>query len=122
MNKDQKLIAEAYQKVIEQAGAKYVEMEDGRNMVDLSEIPDKTALFGFIMDRPRLKEQFKEVLNGNEMSSVFKWIKSLDREIISNGHQQHYLAYVAREQIHAQNPRAKQDYETLKQQINQPAV
>jgi hypothetical protein len=115
---DQKLLAEAYQKVVE-AGPRYVEMEDGRNMIDLSEIPDKTALFGFIMDRPRLKEQFREVLNGREMSSVFKWIKSLDKEIISNGHQQHYLAYVAREQIHAQNPRAKQDYEKLKQKANQ---
>lgn len=115
---DQKLLAEAYQRVIE-AGPRYVEMEDGRNMVDLSEIPDKTALFAFIMDRPRLKEQFKEVLKSNDMSSIFGFIKSLDKEIISNGHQKDYLAYVSREQIHAQNPRAKQDYETLKQSINQ---
>jgi hypothetical protein len=121
MNNDVKFLAEAYQKVVEGMAPKYVEMQDGRNMVDISEIPDKTALFGFVMDRPRLKEQFKEVLRSNDMSSVFNFIKHLDKEIISNGHQKDYLAYVSREQIHAQSPRAKQDYENLKQSINQEA-
>jgi hypothetical protein len=121
MNNDQKLLAEAYQKVVEGVGPKYVELGDGRNVVDISEIPDKTALFGFIMGRPRLKERFKEILKSNDMSSVFGFIKDLDKEIISNGHQKHYLAYVSREQIHAQSPRAKQDYDTLKQSINQEA-
>jgi len=121
MNNDQKLIAEAYEKVVEGMGPKYVEMEDGRNMVDISEIPDKTALFSFIMERPKFKEQFKETLKGNDMSSIYNFIKSLEKEVISNGHQKDYLAYVSREQIHAQSPRAKEDYDTLKQKINQEA-
>jgi hypothetical protein len=121
VNKDQKFLAEAYQKVVEGMGPKYVEMQDGRNMVDISEIPDKTALFGFVMERPRFKEQFKEALRSNDMSSIYNFIKALDKEVISNGHQKDYLAYVSREQIHAQSPRAKQDYETLKQKINQEA-
>jgi hypothetical protein len=119
MKKELELIAEMYQKVIEQYGPKYVEMEDGRNVVDLSEIPDKTALFGFIMERPRLKEQFKEALKGNDMSLIFRWIESLSNEIIANGHQKDYLANISREQIHAQSPSAKQDYENLKQTVNQ---
>ena len=117
MNKDQKLIAEAYQRVVEGMSPKYIETRDG-NMVDISEIPEKTALFSFIMERPRLKEQYKEVLRSNDMSSVFNFIKVLEKEVISNGHQKDYLAYVSREQIHAQNPSAKRDYETLKQSIN----
>jgi hypothetical protein len=119
MNKDQKFLAEAYQKVIENIGPKYVEMQDGRNMVDISEIPDKTALFGYVMDKPKLKEQFNDVLKSNDMGSVFKWIQTLDNEVLSNGHQREYLANVSREQIHAQNPKAKEDYENLKQKINQ---
>jgi hypothetical protein len=124
MNKDQKLIAEAYERISENLyGApqsKFIEMEDGRMMRDLEDL-DKQALFMFVMGKPELKKELNYLIGTGSMAEVSKWIETLEKtqNVISNGLQKSYLFDAARDALFAKNPKAKEEYEALKQKLNQ---
>lgn len=116
MNKDAKLLAEAYDSM----RPKYIDLPNGQSGVDISEIPNKTELFSFVMDRKHLKEPMIDLINKGDIDGVFNWIRNLDKTyVISNDQQKAYLMDAAREEIHARHPSVKKDFDTLKQQTEQ---
>jgi hypothetical protein len=124
-DKDYNMLQEAYSQVNEnlygKPEAKFIEMEDGRQMRDLEEM-DKQALFAYVMNKPQLKKELDYLIGTGSMSEVSKWIESLERSqnVISNGLQKSYLFDVCREELFAKNPRAKEEHEALNKRINQP--
>jgi hypothetical protein len=116
MNKDAKLLAEAYDSM----QPKYIDLPNGQGGVDISEIPNKTELFGFVMDRKHLKDPMIELIKQGDMDGAFNWVRNLDNTyVISNDEQKTYLMNAIREEIHARHPSVKQDFDTLKQQTEQ---
>jgi len=115
-SKDQELLAEAYDSM----RPKYIDLSNGQGGVDISEIPNKTELFSFVMARKNLKEPMMELIKQGDMDGVFKWIRNLDKTyVISSEQQKAYLMDAIREEIHARHPSVKQDFDTLKQQTEQ---
>ena len=116
MNKDVKFLAEAYDTM----RPKYIDLPNGQGGVDISEIPNKTELFSFVMDRKHLKDPMMELIKQGDMDGAFKWVRNLDNTyVISNDEQKTYLMNAVREEIHARHPSVKQDFDTLKQQTEQ---
>jgi len=99
---------------------KYVDLPNGQGGVDISESPDKTELFSFVMDRKHLKEPMMELIKQGDIDGAFNWVRNLDKTyVISNDNQKTYLMDAIREEIHARHPSVKQDFDTLKQQTEQ---
>ncbi len=114
--RDEILLAEAY----ESMRPKYIDLPNGQGGVDISEIPDKTALFSFVMDRKHLKEPMMDLINKGDMDGVFNWVRNLDNTyVISNDNQKNYLIDALREELHARHPSLKRDFDILKQQTEQ---
>lgn len=129
--KDHKMLEEAYQQVnedwttsgiINRPEAKYVEMADGSTKLDLYNTFDKQALFSYIMRKPQLKNAMTELINKRDTQTFYKWLASLDKEVLSNGNQQAYVQDVFREEVHAKFPQAKKDYEELKRKANERTI
>lgn len=122
---DLKMLTEAYNQVNEnlygKPEAKFIDMEDGRQMRDLEEL-DKQALFAYVMNKPQLRKELDYLIGTGSMSEVSKWIESLEKSqnVISNGLQKSYLFNVCREELFAKNPRAKEEYEALKKKLDGP--
>jgi hypothetical protein len=125
MNKDQKLLAEAYTNVYEnlygRPEAKFIDMEDGRQMEDLEEL-DKQALFMYVMRKPELKKELNYLIGTGAMHEVSRFINNLEKSqnVISNGFQKSYLFDVAQEEHFAKNPKAKEEHEALKKKLDGP--
>lgn len=116
MNNDFHLLSEAYDSM----QPKYIDLPNGQGGVDISEIPNKTALFSFVMDRRHLKDPMIELIKQGDMDGAFNWVRNLDNTyVISSDEQKAYLMDAIREEIHARHPSVKQDFDTLKQQTEQ---
>jgi hypothetical protein len=105
-NRDYNMLQEAYMQVNEnlygKPEAKFIDMEDGRQMRDLEEL-DKQALFMYVMERPKLKEELDYLIGTGNLAEVSKWIESLEKSqnVISNGLQKSYLFDVCKEELAA---------------------
>jgi hypothetical protein len=114
--KDQILLENAY----ESMRPKYIDLPNGQGGVDISELPDKTALFSFVMARKNLKEPMMDLVNKGDMDGAFIWVRNLDNTyVISNDTQKNYLIDALREAIHAKHPSVQKDFDSLKQQSAQ---
>jgi GrpB-like predicted nucleotidyltransferase (UPF0157 family) len=131
MNKDQKLLAEAYTKVYEnywdpekvpfpRPEAKYVDMPDGTTKLDLYATGDKDALWYHISNTPKLRRIYDELVDKRDDRTFSRWLDSLDKEIISNGNQKAAAQEMFKDSVIAKYPQAKDDYEKLKRQANLP--
>jgi hypothetical protein len=124
-DKDYNMLTEAYNQVNEnlygKPQAKFIDMEDGRQMRDLEEM-DKQALFAYVMNKPQLRKELDYLVGTGSMPQISKWIESLEKSqnVISNGLQKSYLFNVCREEIFAKNPRAKEEYEALNKKLDGP--
>ncbi len=98
----------------------YVDMEDGRSVLDLYNTLEDTALFSYIMDRPQHRKAFEELVEARDTSGLYKWMDSLDRTVLTNGAQKSYLADVFRDCVFSKFPQEKEKYEKLKSDINAP--
>lgn len=125
--KDHKMLEEAYQQVredwtqsgiINRAEPRYVDMEDGSTKLDLYNTFDKTALFGYIMSKPQLKAAMNELVDKRDTPTFYKWLASLDKQVLSNGDQQAYVQDAFRDAVHAKYPQEKENYERTKAEVN----
>lgn len=124
---DHKMLEEAYSKISEdyfpqRSEPKYVDMEDGSTKLDLYNTFDKTALFSYIMSKPQLNAAIKELVDKRDTQTFYKWLASLDKQVLSNGDQQAYVQDAFRDAVHSKYPQAKKDYEELQRKANERAT
>ncbi len=101
---------------------KYVNLEDGRTVLDLYDSPEKTDLFAYIMDRPQHRKTFEDLVDSRDTAGLYKWLDSLDNNVLSNGFQKSYLADVFRDCVFEKFPQEKKAYEALKASINSETI
>jgi hypothetical protein len=101
---------------------KYVDLDDGRTVLDLYNTFDKTALFIHIMDKPRLKETLDGLIDARDTQGLHQWVQSLESEVLINGDQKAYLLDVFRECVFTKFPQEREKYESLCAQINDSSV
>lgn len=96
----------------------YVKLSDGRTVLDLYESPDKTALFSYVVDNPRHRQVFDELIESRDISALYEWVESLSQHVLSNGSQKSYLAHAFRECVMEKFPSERKHYQKLQDEIN----
>lgn len=98
--------------------ADYVNLSDGRTVLDLYDSADKTALFLYVVDNPKHRAVFDELIDSRDISALYEWVEALGNNVISNGSQKSYLAHVFRECVMEKFPSEKENYQKLKDEVN----
>lgn len=97
---------------------KYVDLEDGRTVLDLRDSPEKTDLFAYVMDRPQNRTVFEALVEAKDTAGLHRWTDSLNKNVLYNGLQKSYLVDVFRDCVFEKFPQEKVAYENLKRDIN----
>ena len=104
MTRDQKLIAEAYETIYEElrggAGKSYYDITtkgQNKTVIDISDVPDETALFDHFMKDPNLKALFYDAVKWG--SPGWKTVEAAfsheaERPVMTNSAQRAYLSKV----------------------------
>jgi hypothetical protein len=59
----------------------------------------------------------ENLVDSKDTAGLYKWIDSLDKNVLSNGAQKSYLVDVFRDCVFQKFPQEKQKYQELKQKI-----
>jgi hypothetical protein len=97
---------------------KYVDLEDGRAVLDLYDSNERTDLFSYIMENPNHRRNFEALVDSRDTSGLYQWLDSLDNFVLANGLQKSYVADVFRDCVFQKFPQEKEVFEKLKRDIN----
>jgi GrpB-like predicted nucleotidyltransferase (UPF0157 family) len=97
---------------------KYVNLEDGRTVLDLHDSNQKTDLFSYIMENPNHRRTFEALIDSRDTPGLYQWLESLDKSVLSSGSQKSYVSHVFRDCVFQKFPQEKEAYEKLKGDLN----
>lgn len=104
--------------VFENKKPQYVDLKDGRTVLDMREVVEDTALFSYVMDNPRHRQTLESLVDSKDTQGLYKWINLLEQKVIANGAQKSYLSDVFRDCVFQKYPEEKGNYEKLKQGLS----